>query len=77
MKRLLTLAAASLSFAGSFALPGCTSNQPASQEQNQAYGGGNGAFGEDPAQPGEYSANRFRAAAGEVPSTQPAASDYR
>ena len=44
-------------------------------DQNQGYAGGDGAFGEDPVQPGEHSRERFNQSRGvsadDAPVTQP------
>jgi hypothetical protein len=39
---------------GGFAILGCDSNKPLPRNENGVYGGGNGAFGENPEQPGEH-----------------------
>jgi len=61
----------------SFALVGCESSSSAPPDQNPGYAGGDGAFGEDPAQPGEHSGVRFHQSSGgggsytSIPGTQP------
>ena len=61
MKRLITPLVIAMFAAGALALVGCESSNPTtapSGDQN-AYAGGNGIFGEDPANPGEHSRQRF------------------
>jgi hypothetical protein len=57
MLRLTTLAVVATLALGSFALVGCESeNQTDLPRDKSGYtAGGNGAFGENPAQPGDYS----------------------
>ena len=57
---------------GGLAVLGCQSNNSPDQQpngQSNATAGGNGAFGENPAQPGEHSGERFN---NSTPTTQPA-----
>ena len=47
---------------------GCASHDDAhATAQNGAYAGGNGVFGENPANPGEHSGQRFREASADIP----------
>jgi hypothetical protein len=59
MKRVFCLFAASL---GALLIVGC---QSTGTNLSLVYAGGTGAFGEDPAQPGEHSGQRFRQAIAE------------
>ena len=56
MLRVTTLAVATALALGSFALVGCESNGQSDLPRDEAgyTAGGNGAFGENPAQPGDY-----------------------
>ena len=38
---------------------GCESSNSSPNDQNNGYAGGNGAYGENPVQPGEHSKQRF------------------
>jgi len=58
---------------GGVSISGCQSSesQPSQQnsgQQNPGFAGGNGAFGENPVNPGEHSEQRFNT----PPATQPA-----
>jgi len=69
------VAAVALAVTMSFAVVGCESSNSTPPDQNSGYAGGNGSFGEDPAQPGEHSKQRFDRsgddASSVIPSTQP------
>jgi hypothetical protein len=64
MNRLFAFLGVAVLAAGSAALVGCGSNHPAMMSSNSsnAYAGGNGAFGEDPVNPGEHARDRFMSA---------------
>lgn len=70
MTRFMSLAVAASLVVGGMTLAGCQSNNPNDQPNAQSGGtaGGNGAFGENPAQPGEHSGERFNNSS---PTTQP------
>lgn len=76
MKAHLILLASALLIGGAV-LFGCASdNEGAKAVENSSspYAGGNGAFGEDPVNPGEHAGEQFRHDAfGIEPPTQPAA----
>ena len=62
MKSLIASCGAVVLALGGLLLVGCSStpmSPVATSSQNNAYAGGNGAFGEDPVNPGEYSRDRF------------------
>lgn len=58
MKRLISLAAAGCLALGGLALVGCESTANAPYGNNAGTAGGNGEFGESPAQPGSYTSER-------------------
>jgi len=74
--KLTTLVAAAALMIGGISLIGCEPNNNPSGGQDNGYAGGNGAFGENPANPGEHSGQRFQNdtnnPAANVPTTQPA-----
>jgi len=77
MKRMVLILVAAALGIGGIGLAGCGSSgrfgRSASQ-QDGPYAGGDGAFGEDPANPGEHSGERFRAAIlASAATTQPSA----
>ena len=56
MKRFLSFVAAATMAVGSLTFAGCeSSNMSRPGEREALFGGGNGAFGESPEQPGVYS----------------------
>jgi hypothetical protein len=59
-----SLARAVALFLSALAVVGCESTGTATSSQNPGYSGGNGAFGEDPVQPGEHSTQRFNNSTG-------------
>ena len=61
MNRLFAFLGMAALAVGSAALAGCgSSNTPVmSSNSSNAYAGGNGAFGEDPVNPGEHAHDRF------------------
>lgn len=71
MKRFATFFVATAIVAGGLSLGGCQPNNSSDQQNAQSGGtaGGNGSFGENPAQPGEHSGERFNNSS---PTTQPA-----
>jgi len=71
MKKFMSLVVVGTLAIGGASLVGCHSNNPEEQPNGQSNGtaGGNGAFGENPAQPGEHSGERFNNSS---PSTRPA-----
>ena len=76
MKAHFMLIAPALLIGGAMLL-GCESNNQGAAEvegSSSSYAGGNGAFGEDPVNPGEHSGEQFRRDAfGIEPATQAAA----
>jgi hypothetical protein len=58
MKRLISLAAAGCLALGGLALAGCQSTANTPYGNNAGTAGGNGEFGESPAQPGSYTGER-------------------
>lgn len=76
MKRMISFVAAGALALGTTALVGCQSNNnpPDSSSNQNPHEGGNGAFGEDPANPGEHSGQQFRNDTGVSPTTQPGSS---
>ena len=71
MTRLISIALSGSLMIGGLTLAGCQSNDSTPSGQSNAYEGGNGAFGESPANPGEHSQERFRHATTDNPTTQP------
>jgi hypothetical protein len=71
MKDFMSLVLVGTLTIGAMTVNGCNSNNPSEQPNGQSNGtaGGNGAFGENPAQPGEHSGERFN---NSTPTTQPA-----
>lgn len=67
MKLTSVLVAAALAIGG-ICIGGCQSGQSQPSDQNNGFAGGNGAFGENPVNPGEHSQQRFN----NPPATQPA-----
>ncbi len=55
MKRFLLLAAVGGWVVGGLLLAGCNSGGQSSQDMHSTTSGGNGAFGESPQKPGQYS----------------------
>ena len=69
MTRFMGLIVATSMAAGGILFVGCQSNNPdRSNGDSGGTAGGNGAFGENPAQPGEHSGERFNNSS---PTTQP------
>ena len=70
MTRFMSLVVAASLVIGGMTLAGCQPNNANDQPNAQSGGtaGGNGAFGENPAQPGEHSGERFNNSS---PTTQP------
>ena len=66
--RFTSLLAAMALMIGGVSICGCQSSESQPGQQNHGYAGGNGAFGENPVNPGEHSAERFN----NPPATQPA-----
>jgi len=70
MKQLMSLLTASVLAISGFSLTGCATNGLNTSRADQlTTAGGNGAFGEDAAQPGAYSVDQHNS-----PTTQPSAS---
>lgn len=65
--KLASLVVAAALAMGGICISGCQSGSQPS-DQNNGYAGGNGAFGENPVNPGEHSEQRFN----NPPATQPA-----
>lgn len=61
MKRFLSLVTAAALAVGGLSLAGCQPKNNSDQQSAESGGtaGGNGAFGENPAQPGEHSGQQF------------------
>ena len=75
MKNGSAVAAIALAVTMSFAVVGCESSNSTPPDQNPGYAGGDGTFGENPAQPGERSGQRFNqsgdSSSSSIPGTQP------
>ena len=74
MRRVLSFVAAGALLVGGFSLVGCESNNQSNlpPDEQGATAGGNGAFGENPARPGDYDYGQHANNSSAVtPSTQP------
>lgn len=77
MNRLICFAMTGALAVGGVSLVGCQSennNPPPQSNSDNSYEGGNGAFGESPANPGEHSQQHFEKSTGVNPTTQPSGS---
>ena len=73
MNRLICFAMTSALVVGGVSLMGCQSdkNNPPPAQTSNGYEGGNGVYGESPANPGEHSQQHFENSTGANPTTQP------
>lgn len=77
MKRLMSFVAAASLAVGGLVLAGCeTSNENLPPDERGAYAGGNGAFGENPVNPGAYNGGGSQPTTQRSPNTSRSDSGY-